>query len=152
MLLHDVGEDYWSISYYFFYCINLFPCERGLLVVFFLMHLWLDMGEDYLLILFFFASNLAPWWRWLLIDNGVVIPLMSTLWHDMGEDYWSTFFQLYSFLHDVKTIYRWVPRHTYDCTDEQALVHGWLSVHAWSMCCSAQNRSLDIQSNHSKQH
>jgi hypothetical protein len=23
MLLHDVGEDYWSISYYFFYCINL---------------------------------------------------------------------------------------------------------------------------------
>ena len=107
MLLHDVGEDYWSISYYFFYCINLFPCERGLLVVFFLMHLWLDMGEDYLLILFFFASNLAPWWRWLLIDNGVVIPLMSTLWHDMGEDYWSTFFQLYSFLHDVKTIYRY---------------------------------------------
>ena len=35
MLLHDVGEDYWSISYYFFYCINLFPCERGLLVDFF---------------------------------------------------------------------------------------------------------------------
>ena len=35
MLLHDVGEDYWSISYYFFYCINLFPCERGLLDVFF---------------------------------------------------------------------------------------------------------------------
>ena len=25
----------------------------------------------------------------------------------MGEDYWSTFFQLYSFLHDVKTIYRY---------------------------------------------
>ena len=45
---------------------NLFPCERGLLVDFFLdapMTRYVDMGEDYLLILFFFASNLAPWWR-----------------------------------------------------------------------------------------
>ena len=41
MLLHDVGEDYWSISYFF---ITFFLTRR----------------EDYLSF-FFIASNLAPW-------------------------------------------------------------------------------------------
>ena len=75
MLLHDVGEDYWSISY-FFYSI-------------FFKH---DVTTIYLF--FFIASNLAPWPACCPYDRRLLADIFFIAYNlepDLAlDDYWST--------------------------------------------------------------